>query len=98
MGAAGPVPGGLRHNMHHASQEGINKLPYWEGWPEEPAPYLIRGPGWVPVRITRPGGEQDIIRHDLSSDSGGQGASDEQPAQNEADSVAKQGAARLSVE
>ncbi len=32
----------------HPSREGIEKLPSSEGWPAEPAPYLIRGPGWVP--------------------------------------------------
>ena len=32
-GAAGPVPGGSRHNMHYTFQEGIKKLPSSEGWP-----------------------------------------------------------------
>ncbi len=44
------------------------------------------------------GGEQYTIRHGLLSDSGGQNASDQQSAQNKADPVAEQGAARLSIE
>ena len=65
---------------------------------------------WIPglcktVVYSSPLGEGKIqteplpkIRRGLPSDSGGQSASDQQSAQNKADPVAEQGAARLSIE